>query len=132
MGELSERHAAEGACWKNSAEVICRFLASKEFAMHFTLTANVAPTDPVLRRLRSQYLDSLYEPQDMHSESLLREADCNILRSGDESVAYGFGIAAEIELVANVDGKTLASLDVLSDICAADGRGNDPLNVSHG
>ncbi len=46
-------------------------------------------------------------------------------------MAYGFGIAAEIALVANFDRKPLAALDILSDICAADGRGKDKLNVSH-
>ena len=45
-------------------------------------------TEPMLSQLRSEYLDYLYEPQDMHSESLNRCADSHFLWNGDETFGY--------------------------------------------
>jgi len=47
-------------------------------------------TDPWLSQLRSKYLDYLYEPQDMHSESLNRKGTSHILWKGSEAIGYFF------------------------------------------
>jgi ribosomal protein S18 acetylase RimI-like enzyme len=48
----------------------------------------LAATAPLFSRLRSLYLDSLYEPQAFYSELLNRESACFLLQQGDEAAGY--------------------------------------------
>lgn len=49
---------------------------------------SVSPTDPILSQLRASYLDSLAEPQDMYSESLIRGAANYVLGKESEPVGH--------------------------------------------
>ncbi len=49
---------------------------------------SVAATDPLLNQLRPQYLAYLYEPQDLYSESLNKDATRHILWEEGEAVGY--------------------------------------------
>jgi GNAT superfamily N-acetyltransferase len=50
--------------------------------------SSVPSISPVLNRLRSGYFEYLYEPQDMHSESLIRKAASHVLWKGSDPVGY--------------------------------------------